>query len=297
MAKILDGKKIAAEIRQEVTIAVEKLRREKAVVPGIAFVTAGDDPASRAYVTMKERACGEAGIRSWQFSFPALAREENLLAKIKELNATPEVHGILVQLPLPMGLDTYRVLSAVSPDKDVDGFHPVNMGKLLLGQEGFCPCTPMGIVELLIRSGMTWRGKDVVIVGRSTIVGKPLAAILIQRGREANATVTLCHTGTRDLAAHTRRAEILVAAIGKARFITADMVREGATVIDVGINRVEDRTAERGYRLVGDVDFEGVAPKVAAISPVPGGVGPMTIAMLLSNTLKAAARSDQAKIR
>jgi methylenetetrahydrofolate dehydrogenase (NADP+)/methenyltetrahydrofolate cyclohydrolase len=288
MPRILDGKKIAAEIRQEIKKAVEKLRLEEGVVPGIAFVTAGDDPASLAYVTMKERACQEAGIRSWQFSFPPLTREEALLAKIKELNGNPEVHGILVQLPLPVGLDTYRILSAVSPEKDVDGFHPVNMGKLLLGQEGFYPCTPMGIVELLIRSGMAWRGKDVVIAGRSAVVGKPLAAILMQRRREANATVTLCHTGTRDLAAHTRRAEILVAAIGKARFIKADMVSEGATIIDVGINRVEDKTAERGYRLVGDVDFDEVAPKVAAISPVPGGVGPMTIAMLLSNTLKAA---------
>jgi len=288
MPRILDGKKIAAEIRQEIKKAVEKLRLEEGVVPGIAFVTAGDDPASLAYVKMKERACQEAGIRSWQFSFPPLTREEALLAKIKELNGNPEVHGILVQLPLPVGLDTYRILSAVSPEKDVDGFHPVNMGKLLLGQEGFYPCTPMGIVELLIRSGMAWRGKDVVIAGRSAVVGKPLAAILMQRRREANATVTLCHTGTRDLAAHTRRAEILVAAIGKARFIKADMVSEGATIIDVGINRVEDKTAERGYRLVGDVDFDEVAPKVAAISPVPGGVGPMTIAMLLSNTLKAA---------
>jgi methylenetetrahydrofolate dehydrogenase (NADP+)/methenyltetrahydrofolate cyclohydrolase len=288
MPRILDGKKIAAEIRQEIKKAVEKLRLEEGVVPGIAFVTAGGDPASLAYVTMKERACQEAGIRSWQFSFPPLTHEEALLAKIKELNGNPEVHGILVQLPLPVGLDTYRILSAVSPEKDVDGFHPVNMGKLLLGQEGFYPCTPMGIVELLIRSGMAWCGKDVVIAGRSAVVGKPLAAILMQRRREANATVTLCHTGTRDLAAHTRRAEILVAAIGKARFIKADMVSEGATIIDVGINRVEDKTAERGYRLVGDVDFDGVAPKVAAISPVPGGVGPMTIAMLLSNTLKAA---------
>ncbi|MCX6338892.1 MAG: bifunctional methylenetetrahydrofolate dehydrogenase/methenyltetrahydrofolate cyclohydrolase FolD [Candidatus Aureabacteria bacterium] len=297
MAKILDGKKIAAEITQEIKKAVGKLRLEKGVVPGIAFITAGDDPASRAYVTMKERACEEAGIRSWQFSFPALTKEEKLLAKIKELNASPEVHGILVQLPLPAGLDTHTILAAASPEKDVDGFHPVNMGKLLLGQEGFCPCTPMGIVELLIRSGMSWRGKDVVIVGRSTIVGKPLAALLMQRRREANATVTLCHTGTRDLAAHTRRAEILVAAIGKARFIKADMVGEGAAVIDVGINRVEDKTVERGYRLVGDVDFDEVAPNVAAISPVPGGVGPMTIAMLLRNTLKAAAQSCQANGR
>lgn len=291
MPAILDGKKIAADIRREIKIAVEALRRDKGVVPGIAFVTAGDDPASKAYVEMKERACREAGIRSWQFSFPSLTGEKKLLAKIEELNASPDVHGILIQLPLPVGIDTYRMLSAVSPEKDVDGFHPVNVGKLLLGQEEFCPCTPIGVVELVVRSGMTWAGKDVVIVGRSNIVGKPLAAMLMQRGEGANATVTLCHTGTRDLASHTRRAEMLVAAIGKPRFITADMVSEGAIVIDVGINRVEDGTAERGYRLVGDVDFDKVAPKAAAITPVPGGVGPMTIAMLLRNTLKAATQS------
>lgn len=291
MSDILDGKKISTEIRREIKIAVDDLRRERGIVPGIAFITAGDDPASKSYVEMKERACKEAGIRSWQFSFPALTGEKKLLARIDELNANPDVHGILIQLPLPVGLDTYRMLSAVSPEKDVDGFHPVNFGKLLLGQEEFCPCTPLGIVELVIRSGMSWRGKDVVIVGRSNIVGKPLAAMLMQRGEGANATVTLCHTGTRALASHTRRAEILVAAIGRPRFITADMVGDGATVIDVGINRVEDRTAERGYRLVGDVDFDNVAPKTAAISPVPGGVGPMTIAMLLRNTLKAATQS------
>jgi methylenetetrahydrofolate dehydrogenase (NADP+)/methenyltetrahydrofolate cyclohydrolase len=291
MPTIIDGKKIAADIRQEIKTAVEELRREKGAVPGIAFVTAGDDPASKAYVEMKERACKEVGIRSWQFSFSARVKEEKLLSKIGELNDNPEAHGILIQLPLPIGVDTFKMLSAVSPDKDVDGFHPVNMGKLLLGQEEFCPCTPIGIVELVIRSGMKWYGKDVVIVGRSNIVGKPLAAILMQRGQDANATVTLCHTKTRDLASHTRRAEILVAAVGKPRFITADMVGEGATVIDVGINRVEDGTAKRGYRLVGDVDFERVAPKTAAITPVPGGVGPMTIAMLLRNTLKAATKS------
>ncbi len=297
MPNIIDGKKIAADIRREIKTAVEELHRAKGVLPGIAFVTAGDDPASKAYVEMKERACKEAGIRSWQFSFPSLTEEWKLLAEIEELNANPEVHGILIQLPLPVGLDTYGMLSAVSPEKDVDGFHPVNMGKLLLGQEGFIPCTPIGIVELVTRFGMTWGGKDVVIVGRSNIVGKPLAAILMQRGEGANATVTLCHTGTRNLAAHTRRAEILVAAIGKPRFITADMVGEGATVIDVGVNRVEDGAAERGYRLVGDVDFDRVAPKTAAITPVPGGIGPMTIAMLLRNTLKAAAQSRQANSR
>ena len=297
MPNIIDGKKIAADIRREIKTAVEELHRAKGVLPGIAFVTAGDDPASKAYVEMKERACKEAGIRSWQFSFPSLTEEWKLLAEIEELNANPEVHGILIQLPLPVGLDTYGMLSAVSPEKDVDGFHPVNMGKLLLGQEGFIPCTPNGIVELVTRFGMTWGGKDVVIVGRSNIVGKPLAAILMQRGEGANATVTLCHTGTRNLAAHTRRAEILVAAIGKPRFITADMVGEGATVIDVGVNRVEDGAAERGYRLVGDVDFDRVAPKTAAITPVPGGIGPMTIAMLLRNTLKAAAQSRQANSR
>lgn len=288
MPVILDGKKIAAQIRREVRAKVEKLRKEKKVVPGLAFITIGKDPASLAYVRMKEKACKEAKIRSWQFSFPVLVPERKILNKIKKLNSDKKVHGILVQLPLPVGVDTYKVLSAISPQKDVDGFNPVNMGKLLSGQEGFRPCTPVGIIELYIRSGGSWKGKDVVIVGRSNIVGKPLAALLMQRRGEGNATVTVCHTGTRDVNAHTRRADIVVVAIGKAQFLKADMVREGVTVIDVGINRVEDKSKKRGYRLVGDVDFDEVAPKAAAISPVPGGVGPMTIAVLLSNTLSAA---------
>lgn len=288
MIRLLDGTKIAAEIRREVGAGVRRLRQEAGRVPGLAFITAGEDPASLAYVAMKERACKEAGIISWQFSFPPGAGEEQLLAKIRELNADRRVHGILVQLPLPGGIDPCRIIPAISPDKDVDGFHPVNMGRLLLGQDGFCPCTPLGIVELLIRSGQTWSGRHVVIVGRSAIVGKPLAALLTQRGARLNATVTLCHTGTPDIAEHTRRADIVVMAVGKAGFLKAGMIKAGAIVIDVGINRVTDKSAPRGYRLVGDVDFESVAPKSSAITPVPGGVGPMTIAMLLSNTLTAA---------
>ncbi|MCX6355377.1 MAG: bifunctional methylenetetrahydrofolate dehydrogenase/methenyltetrahydrofolate cyclohydrolase FolD [Candidatus Aureabacteria bacterium] len=292
METILDGKKISAEIRREVKEGVETLRRERGVVPGLAFITVGEDPASLAYVAMKERACSEVGIRSGQFSFPRFTTEKELVGKIGDLNADPDIHGILIQLPLPAGLDSTAILSAVSPEKDVDGFHPFNMGKLLLGRKGFCPCTPKGIMELLIRSGGEWEGKDVVVVGRSNIVGKPLAALLMQRARGANATVTLCHTGTRNLSLHTRRADIIVVAIGKPLFLTADMVREGAVVIDVGMNRLEDKGSERGYRLVGDVNFAEVSRKAGAITPVPGGVGPMTIAILLSNTLDAA-RSPQ----
>jgi methylenetetrahydrofolate dehydrogenase (NADP+) / methenyltetrahydrofolate cyclohydrolase len=288
MAIVLDGKKISAEIKEEVRTGVEKLRRERNIVPGLAFITVGEDPASLAYVGRKDRACGEVGIQSRQFSFSRGTLLKEIIDKIRDLNTDPGIHGILVQLPLPENLDTYAILSTVSPEKDVDGFHPLNMGKLLIGQEGLCPCTPKGVVELLIRSGGDWKGKDVVIVGRSTIVGKPLAALLMQRARGANATVTLCHTGTRDLAMHTRRADIIVMAIGKARFLTADMVGEGAVVIDVGMNRVDDLSSPRGYRLVGDVDFDEVSRKASMITPVPGGVGPMTIAMLLSNTLEAA---------
>ena len=287
---LLDGTRIGAEIRREVAGGVAALRRERGVVPGIAFVSVGDDPASRSYVAMKEKGCAEVGIRSRQCTFPAAVGKGPLLETIRLLNLDPAIHGILVQLPLPPGIDALEILSAVSPEKDVDGFHPLNAGRTLLGAGGFRACTPAGIVELLLRSGGSWEGKDVVVVGRSAIVGKPLAAMLMQRDRRANATVTVCHTGTRDLAAHTRRADIVVAALGQPRFLKAAMVREGVTVIDVGINRVEDPASPRGYRIVGDVDFDEVAPKAEAISPVPGGVGPMTIAMLLSNTLLAARR-------
>lgn len=289
MAMILDGKRIAAEIRAEIKAGVGELRAARGIVPGIAFVTVGADPASITYVRMKENACAEAGIRSRQFSYPEAATESKVIEKISALNSDCGVHGILVQLPLPRQIRMERIIEAISPGKDVDGFHPVNVGKLLQGDEsGFKPCTPLGVIELLVRSGGTWEGKDVVIIGRSNIVGKPLAALLMQRGKAANATVTVCHTCTRDLPAHSRRADIVIAAIGKPCFLTAAMVREGAIVIDVGINRVEDPAAPKGYRLVGDVDFERVSRKAAAVSPVPGGVGPMTIAMLLSNTLKAA---------
>jgi len=288
MTMILDGKKISSEIRAEVRSGVQRFRAERGRAPGLAFITVGEDPASLAYVGMKERACGEVGIYSQQMSFPASAGEKQLLDVIGGLNVDSKVDGILVQLPLPAGIDRHNVLSAISPAKDVDGFHPVNMGKLLLGLKALCPCTPRGIMELVLRSGLRWEGSDVVIVGRSDIVGKPLAALLIQRQGGANATVTLCHTGTRDLASHTRRADILVAAMGKPHFINSDMVRKGAVVIDVGVKRVEDASSPRGYRMLGDVDFDSVAPKSSAISPNPGGVGPMTIAMLLSNTLQAA---------
>ncbi|MDD5556803.1 MAG: bifunctional 5,10-methylenetetrahydrofolate dehydrogenase/5,10-methenyltetrahydrofolate cyclohydrolase [bacterium] len=291
MAAILDGRRIAAEIRASVAERVDRLRRARGIVPGIAFVTVGEDPASLAYVAMKDRACAEAGIRSWQFSLPRDISEREVLERIAALAADPAVHGILVQLPLPGHIAAAAVQSAVPPEKDVDGFHPVNMGRLLLGEEdGFVPCTPAGVVELLVRSGGSWEGRDVVVVGRGAIVGRPLAALLMRKGPPLNATVTVCHTGTRDLARHTRRADIVVAAAGRPRFLTAEMVREGAVVIDVGINRVDDPSSPRGYRLAGDVDFEGVSRKASAVSPVPGGVGPMTIAMLLSNTARAAER-------
>jgi methylenetetrahydrofolate dehydrogenase (NADP+)/methenyltetrahydrofolate cyclohydrolase len=295
MTKIIDGKAVAAGIRNEIKKEAAHLKKRKGIVPGLAFLTVGEDPASHTYVRMKNRACADLGFRSWQYSYPEHATTAEVLERIEELNGSDDVHGILVQLPLPMGLDTYKILLSVKPEKDVDGFHPVNLGKALLGMVDLVPCTPMGIIELLLRSGESWDGKNVVIVGRSNTVGKPLAALLMQHGARANATVTVCHTGTADLRAHTRHADIVVAAVGRPRFLKADMIREGAVVVDVGINRVEDALAARGYRIVGDVDFDAVARKAAAITPVPGGVGPMTITMLLSNTLKAATKRAEGR--
>ena len=265
-----------------------RCRRSTAVTPGLAVVLVGDDPASAVYVNNKRRACEQAGLYSDAVNLPATASEDEVLASVEHFNADPRVHGILVQLPLPDEIDHHRVIEAVNSDKDVDGIHPYNLGKLLQGRPVFAPCTPSGVVELLMRNGHDPEGASVAICGRSEIVGKPLAALLMRRSRGGNATVTVCHTRTRDLADVTRAADIVVAAIGRPAAITADMVKEGAVVIDVGINRVPDESARRGYRLVGDVDFEGVSAKAAAITPVPGGVGPMTIAMLLTNTLTAA---------
>ncbi len=279
-ARTIDGKAIAAEIRAEVKRDVAALA-EQGITPGLATVLVGDDPASHVYVRTKRKACGEAGIRSWDHDLEASVPEEELLELIERLNSDDEVHGILVQLPLPEHVREQTVLDAVRPHKDADGFHPYNFGRLLAGSPLVASATPAGIQELLIRSGVEIAGKDVVIVGRSNIVGKPLAALLMQKGAGANATVTVCHTGTEDLAGHTRRADILIAAIGRAKAITAPMVKEGSVVIDVGMNRTEDG-------LVGDADYDAVKEVASAITPVPGGVGPMTIAMLLANVVKLA---------
>ena len=287
-AKILSGTDLAAEIRAEVADGVVEMQEKHGVTPGLAVVLVGDEPASAVYVRNKRRACEQAGLFSDAAYLPATAVEDEILATVHRFNEDPRVHGILVQLPLPGGINHYRVIEAINPDKDVDGIHPYNLGKLLQGRPDFAPCTPSGVVELLLRNGHDPEGANVAICGRSEIVGKPLAALLMQRARGGNATVTVCHTRTRDLPGVTRSADVVVAAIGQPAAITADMVKEGAVVIDVGINRVPDPSARRGYRLVGDVEFEGVSRKAAAITPVPGGVGPMTIAMLLRNTLTAA---------
>ncbi|MCE2499766.1 MAG: bifunctional methylenetetrahydrofolate dehydrogenase/methenyltetrahydrofolate cyclohydrolase FolD [Dehalococcoidia bacterium] len=287
-ARVLNGNEIAAEFRAEVAVSAGQLASTSGVIPGLAAVLVGDDPASAVYVRNKGRACAEAGIFSEIFYWPSHARQDDLLAFIDRLNADSRFHGILVQLPLPEQLDETTVIQRVDPRKDVDGLHPVNQGRVLQGEPAFLPCTPFGVQQLLLRSGYDPAGKHVVIVGRSNIVGKPLAALLMQRAPGGNATVTVCHTRTRDLPEITRQADILVAAMGVPGAIGADMVRKGAVVIDVGINRVDDASRRRGYRLVGDVEYEAVAAKAEAITPVPGGIGPMTIAMLLRNTVEAA---------
>ena len=284
---VIDGKRIGDDVRTKLKPRLAKLADE-GVVPGLAAVLVGENPASQLYVKMKAKASEEMGMAHWTIELPGDVPEARLLQEIGRLNSDPKVHGILVQQPLPEQISVDKTVSAVSPLKDVDCFHPVNVGLVLIGRPRFAPATPSGVVELLMRSGYDPSGKDVVIVGRSNIVGKPLAALLMQKGPKANATVTVVHSGTRELASHTRRAEILIAAMGSPRFIKRDMVNKGAIVIDVGINRVRDESAKSGYRTVGDVDFDAVRPKAEAISPVPGGVGPMTIAMLLSNTVYAA---------
>jgi len=284
---VIDGKRIGDDVRTELKPRISKLAGE-GVVPGLAAVLVGENPASQLYVKMKGKASEEMGMAHWTIELPSDVPEARLLQEIGRLNSDPKVHGILVQQPLPDQISVDKAVSAVSPLKDVDCFHPVNVGLVLIGRPRFAPATPSGVIELLTRSGYDPSGRDVVIVGRSNIVGKPLAALLMQKGPKANATVTVVHSGTHELAAHARRAEILIAAMGSPRFIKADMVNKGAVVIDVGINRVRDESVKSGYRTVGDVDFDAVRPKVEAISPVPGGVGPMTIAMLLSNTVYAA---------
>lgn len=288
-AELISGSKIAEEIRAEVAEEVKRLREAEGRVPGLATVLVGEDPASQSYVRMKNRDAGEVGFNSRQMDLSAETTEPELLGWVEGLNADPDIHGILVQLPLPDQIRESHILEAIHPSKDVDGFHPMNVGRLNSGEtDVLAPCTPRGIVELLVRTGHDPEGKSVVIVGRSNIVGKPMAALLLGRGRGGNATVTVAHSRTPDLGAVTRTAQILIVAIGRPEFITADMVRPGAVVIDVGVNRVDDESRERGYRLTGDVDFEPVSEVASAITPVPGGVGPMTRAMLLSNTLSAA---------
>jgi len=286
-AQIIDGKKTAQEMKAEFREEVAKLK-EQGIFPGLAVILVGEDPASQSYVTSKERDCEEVGIYSDDNRLPAETTQEELIALIEEKNKDPKISGILVQLPLPKHINESEVLLAINPDKDVDGFHPINVGKMMIGEKAFLPCTPHGVVHLLIRSNVTIEGANVVIVGRSNLVGKPLANMLIQKNKNANATVTVCHTRTKNLAAHVKQADIIVAAVGRVNTVTADMVKDGAVVIDVGVNRVEDATKKNGYRLVGDVDFEAIKEKASLITPVPGGVGPMTRTMLLYNTIEAA---------
>jgi len=286
-AQIISGTEIAKQIREELKQEIAELKEKHNLVPGLATVLVGEDPASQVYVGQKEKTSLALGIYSERLDLPADTSEEKLLAVIDRLNKDPKIHGILVQLPLPKHIDETRVLYAIDPKKDVDGFHPVNVGKLMIGEPDYLPCTPHGIQQLLLWSGVKVDGAEVVVVGRSNIVGKPIANILLQKKEGANATVTVCHTGTRDISLHTRRADILIVAAGKPRAITADMVKEGVVVIDVGVNRI-GKTAEGKAILAGDVDFDAVKEKAKAITPVPGGVGPMTITMLMLNTVRAA---------
>ncbi len=287
-ANLIDGRAIASQLLGELGQRIGALKA-RGTLPGLAFVRVGEDPASRVYVGRKEKACSELGIFSETHVLPATATEAELLQLLARLNGDARLHGILVQAPLPAPIRQSVVYASVLPEKDVDGFHPVNVGKLMLGDPGgFQPCTPAGVRELLVRSGIQISGAEVVILGRGNIVGKPMAAMLCQKDRQANATVTICHSGTRDITAHCRRADILIAAIGVPEFVKADMVRPGATVIDVGVNRVSDPSSKSGTRLVGDVDFARVQPVAGRITPNPGGVGPMTIALLMQNTVRAA---------
>jgi methylenetetrahydrofolate dehydrogenase (NADP+)/methenyltetrahydrofolate cyclohydrolase len=287
-ANLIDGRALAEQIHAETRDRFGALKA-RGIQPGLAFVRVGEDPASKVYVGMKERACARLGILSETIIFPVEASEGELLAFLDKLNSASRIHGILVQAPLPPQIRAARIYSAVLPQKDVDGFHPVNVGKLLLGDAtGFAPCTPAGIVQLLIRSNVTTDGAEVAVLGRGDIVGKPMTAMLCQKNPQANATVTLCHSRTRDVAAHCRRADIIIAAMGLPGFVKSEMVKPGAVVIDVGVNRIKDPSARDGTRLVGDVDFPRVQPIAGKITPNPGGVGPMTIAMLMQNTVRAA---------
>jgi methylenetetrahydrofolate dehydrogenase (NADP+) / methenyltetrahydrofolate cyclohydrolase len=286
-AKLISGTEIARQIREELAAETALLKKKYQLVPGLVTILVGEDPASISYVTGKQRAAREIGFHSVQENLPEMIKEEELLALIDRYNRDPKIHGILVQIPLPKQINETKVLYAIDPKKDVDGFHPVNLGKMMIGEADFLPCTPAGIQQLLIRSGVKIDGAEVVVIGRSNIVGKPIANILMQKKAGANATVTICHTGTKETASHTRRADILIVAAGRPKAITAEMVKEGAVIIDVGVNRI-GMTPEGKAKLCGDVDFDAVREKASLITPVPGGVGPMTITMLMANTLKAA---------
>lgn len=290
MAMVLDGKKLAAEMRQEMAGDVVTLK-QRGVIPGLGVILVGDNPASRSYVSAKEKACEETGLHSREITMPATATKAEILDAVQALNTDPAIHGILVQLPLPETAMEQAVINAIDPDKDVDGFHPVNVGRMTLGLPAFIPCTPHGVLHMLARGGFPPAGKHVVVVGRSNIVGRPLANLLSMKNALGNATVTLCHTGTPDIGRFTREADIVIAAAGRPDTITADMVRDGVVVIDVGVNRIADPSKKSGFRLVGDVAYDDVAKKAAAITPVPGGVGPMTITMLLYNTILSAKRA------
>lgn len=287
--KLIDGKELARSLRGEIAAGVAALKSEKGVTPGLAVILVGDNPASVSYVTAKEKACTEAGMLSREIRLPAETTEEELVSLVKKLNCDPEIHGILVQLPVPKHIRDKAVIDAIAPEKDVDGFTPINVGKMMIGDECFLPCTPHGIIKLIEFSGMDIRGKHAVVIGRSNIVGKPVAALLARK--ETNATVTLCHTGTPDVGHFTRDADIVVVAAGRPNTLTGDMLKPGAVVIDVGVNRIPDATKPKGFRLVGDADFESCSKVAGAITPVPGGVGPMTITMLLWNTLESARRA------
>lgn len=286
-ATLISGSEIARKVREEIAAETASLKEKFQIVPGLVTILVGENPASMSYVSAKQKTSKALGFYSVQENRPATIPETELLALIERYNRDPKIHGILVQLPLPKQIDETKILFAIDPRKDVDGFHPVNVGKMMIGEADYLPCTPAGIQQLLIRSGVSTDGAEVVVVGRSNIVGKPIANILLQKQRGANATVTICHTGTKEMASHTRRADILIVAAGRPRAITADMVKEGAVVIDVGVNRI-GKTPEGKAILCGDVDFAAVKEKAGMITPVPGGVGPMTITMLMANTLKAA---------
>ena len=286
--KIIDGKALAKQLRDEIASGTAALKAKTGIVPGLAVILVGNNPASVSYVTAKEKACGEAGMLSREIRLPETTTEGELVSLVKELNADPTIHGILVQLPVPKHIRDKAVIDAIAPEKDVDGFTPVNVGKMLIGDKCFLPCTPHGIIKLIEFSGMDLKGKHAVVIGRSNIVGKPVAVLLARK--ETNATVTLCHTGTPDVAKFTREADVVVVAAGRPGTLTGDMLKPGAVVIDVGVNRIPDETKPKGFRLVGDADFDSCSKVAGAITPVPGGVGPMTITMLLWNTLESARR-------